>query len=398
MRLTGIALNNLQRRKGKTLFLVLGMLIGIATIVTLFTITKSMEEEVGNKFDQIGANMLVGPKSDDLALSYGGVSVSDTAVAAKQLSMTDMDKMRAIKNKENVSIIAPKLLGAVDAGGNKTLAIGVRFISELRMKKWWKIHTDARNPGQVLARPGTLVMQENDLLLGSEAAVRLNKKPGDTIKVAGQDYLVKGVLGSLGSEEDGAVIMDIGRLQTILGKPGAVSLFELSALCNTCPIEQIVAQISEKLPYARAVAVKEAVEARKLVVERFSAFALAISAVILLIGSMVVLLTMMSSVNERTREIGIFRAIGFRKSHVMQIIFTEALVVSFLGGVLGYILGTLAAKLTAPMIAQMDLVINWQGQIGAGSLGLALLVGVAASAFPAWQASRLDPAEALRFI
>lgn len=398
MRLTGIAFNNLRRRKGKTFFLVLGMLIGIATIVTLFTITKSMEQEVGNKFDQIGANMLVVPKSDDLTLSYGGVSVSDAVVAAKELSMTDIDKMRTIKNKENISIIAPKLLGAVDVGGNKTLAIGVRFISELRMKKWWKIHTDATNPDQVAARPGMLVMNEKDILLGNEAALRLNKKPGDTLKITGRDYVVKGVLGPLGSEEDGAVIMDISRLQSILGKPGAVSLFELSALCNTCPISDIVNQISAKLPHARAVAVKEAVEARKLVVERFSDFALAISAVILFIGSLVVLLTMMSSVNERTREIGIFRAIGFRKSHVMQIIFTEALVVSLLGGVLGYFLGTLAAKFTAPMIAQMDLVINWQLQLAAGSLGLALLVGIAASAFPAWQASKLDPAEALRFI
>ena len=75
MKLHNISLNNLGRRKGKMIFLVLGLFIGIATIVTLLSITESMSRDIEDRLDQFGANIVMLPESKNLALSYGGISV-----------------------------------------------------------------------------------------------------------------------------------------------------------------------------------------------------------------------------------------------------------------------------------------------------------------------------------
>lgn len=385
MKLYNIALNDLRRRKAKMAFLVVGMVIGIATIVALYTITTAMELEIADKFDQIGANMTVVPKTDDLSLSYGGVSAADVANNAKELDMSAIQKIRTIKNRENIATIAPKLLGAMKSGGRDRLVMGVQWENELRMKRWWKI--DGKKPARA-----------EELLLGAHAARELNKKPGDEVALGNKKFQVAGVIKELGSQEDAVIFMDLATTQQMLGKKDKLSFLEVSALCSTCPIEEIIRQISEKLPEAKATAIKEVVQARKDFVDRFSNMALAVSGIVLAIGSLVVLITMMSSVNERTREIGIFRAIGFRKSHVIGVILMEAAVVSVIGGLAGYLIGMVTAKFAAPAIAQMDVVIKWEPVIGLAAMGLAVVIGLAASLFPAYQASRQDPVEALRFI
>lgn len=385
MKLANISINNLRRRKSKMLFLIAGMAIGIATIVSLYSITSAMKTEIGNKFDEIGANMTVVPKSSDLALSYAGVSVDDLNYDVKELDMSAINKIKTIKNKNNIATIAPKLLGTTQVENKDRVIIGVDFNSELRMKKWWKYQGE---------KPKDL----HDVILGQTVANDLAKKPGDTIKIGGETHRVSAVLNGMGSEEDNIIMMDISLVQKILGKPNAVSFFEVSALCNTCPIAEITRQISDKLPDSEVKAIKEVVEARKLIVDRFANLALAVSLIVLAIGSMIILTTMMSSINERTREIGIFRAIGFRRGHVIKIILLEAAIISIIGGALGYLTGMLTAKFIGPVIAQMDVKIIWDYKVALAAFGIAMVIGLLASAFPAVKASRLDPVEALRFM
>ncbi len=366
-------------------FLVIGLVIGIATVVGLYNVTRAMQSEIANKFDEIGANMTIVPKSDGLSLSYGGVRVSDVSVDVKELKETAIDQIKTVKNKENIANIAPKLMGTFEIDKKEVLVVGVDFPAELRMKKWWKLIGD---------KPTA----PNDILLGSELAGQLHKKAGDTLNLADRDYKVSAVIGSTGGQEDDALIMDLHASQTLLKKPGTLSFIEVSALCSTCPIEEMVKQMSDKLPGAQVTAVKEVIQARKEIVDRFAGLALAVSAVVLLIGALIVFVTMMSSVNERTREIGIFRAIGFRKSHVMLIILLEASVVSVLGGLLGYVVGMIIAKAAGPIIAQMDVVIKWQPEMGLVAVGTAVVIGLLASLLPAVKASGMDPVEALRFM
>ncbi|GAB4259574.1 ABC transporter permease [Thermincola ferriacetica] len=385
MKLHNIAINNLRRRKTKMAFLVAGMVIGIATIVTLYTITTAMEQEIADKFDQIGSNMTVVPQSDSLSMSYEGVSASDVGGSVNLMTMDDVAKIRTIKNKENIATVAPKLLDSLEVEKKKRLVMGIQFPAELRLKKWWKIN-------------GSKPENEKDILLGSEAARALGKKPGDQLEIGGSRYKIAGVLEPTGNQEDSVIFMDLSTLQALTGKKDAVSFVEVAALCYTCPIEEITRQISEKLPNTKVTAIREAVQARKDFVDRFSQLRISVSIIVLVIGSLVVLTTMMSSVNERTREIGIFRAIGFRKSSIVAIILMEAGIISIIGGLAGYLVGMAAAKFTAPVIAQMEVIISWKYETGLASLVIAIIVGLLASFLPALQAARQDPVEALRYM
>jgi putative ABC transport system permease protein len=106
---------------------------------------------------------------------------------------------------------------------------------------------------------------------------------------------------------------------------------------------------------------------------------------------------MMGSVNERTLEIGVFRAIGFRKSHIMRIILLEAALVSLLAGLLGYAVGMGSARLTLPFMAESSNArLVWDTGVAFGSVGLAVILGLLASLYPALHASKMDPTEALR--
>ena len=106
---------------------------------------------------------------------------------------------------------------------------------------------------------------------------------------------------------------------------------------------------------------------------------------------------MMGSVRERTDEIGIFRAIGFRKRHVMKIVFFEAAIVSGLAGIIGYLLGWGVTKAAVHFFIEGhsgSVPVNFE--LAAGAFILSLLIGLVSSAYPAVIASRLDPNEALR--
>ncbi len=385
MRLSGISLNNLRRRKGKMVFLTLGLFIGVATVVTMFSITQAMKADTERKLDQYGANIVITPKSNDLALVYGDIAIPGVTYDVKELKQEDADAILTIKNKENIATVAPKLLGAADVEGKQVLLVGVNFPSEIRLKRWWDIQ--GREPEG-----------PNDVLLGHLAAEKLRKSSGDSINIGETEYTVAGVLKEIGSQDDSLIYGDLRTVQRNLGKEGKLSLIEVSALCSTCPIEEIVSQITEKLPGAKVSALRQAVMAREQTIEQLGNFSLAVSVVVLLIGALIVLTTMMSSVNERTREIGIFRAIGFRKSHVMTIILFEALAVSSLGGLLGWIGGMLASSLIAPRLAQLTVGVQWDPLLGIAAIVLAIFVGIGGSVYPAVRASNLDPAEALRSI
>jgi putative ABC transport system permease protein len=130
---------------------------------------------------------------------------------------------------------------------------------------------------------------------------------------------------------------------------------------------------------------------------QFQKFSYGISAVILLIGGLVVLVTMMGSVRERTEEIGVFRAVGFRRSHIMQVVFLEAGIISALAGVFGYGLGWASAAAALALSGDGHSgSVPFAPELALGAVGLALALGLVATVYPAQMASRLDPNEALR--
>jgi putative ABC transport system permease protein len=382
MTLIEIALKNMSRRKAKAAFILAGLMIGVATVVALISFTRAMTADINSKLEKYGANILAVPKTDTLPLTYGGLSLGGISFEMQEINQSDLAKIGAIKNAANVAAVGPMVLGGVNIGDKRVLLAGVDFEAALILKPWWKI--SGRTPAA------------DEIVIGSEAARVLNVTADKRITIEGTPYRVSGVLDPTGSQDDHLIFSRIATAQTILNKEGLISMVEVAALCNACPITEMVRQISGALPGARVMAIQQVVKGRMETLHRFKKFSYGTSAVVLLVGSLVVLVTMMGSVRERTGEIGIFRAIGFRRSHIMQIIFIEAVIISALAGLLGYAAGFGGAWVFFRLFTENGTAgVPLSTALFGGSIALSIVLGLLASAYPALMAARLDPNEAL---
>jgi putative ABC transport system permease protein len=420
MRISTIAFANLKRRKGKAIFLIIGIAIGIGTAVALLSLSGSIKEEIGSQLDRFGANIVVVPQSNNLSLDYGGVSVSSVSYDVQQLKSEDAKNLLDIPYGNRLNTVSPKLLGAVGVEGTEVLLAGVDFTSELTLKRWW--HIVGRNPEA-----------ENDLLVGYEVARALSliepvagaqlqpvSRDGvshegrdhsgkvedqhqfnivrNRVQVAGREQQVAGVLSPTGGPEDRMIFGSLAHVQSLLGKPDQLSLIEVSALCKDCPIEDIVAQIGERLPHAKVSAIQQSVRARAETIGRLTRFFAVVSGLVLMIGALMIFTTMMGSVVERTKEIGVLRAIGFRKVHIIKELMIEVGVISILGGLLGWVAGMLASWAALPYFAETEVTFSIDPTLPFAAIAASLLIGIASSFYPIIRASRLDPSEAVRYV
>jgi putative ABC transport system permease protein len=399
MTLYQIAVNNLLRRRKKMLFLLLGLVVGVATVVGLLTIVWAMRLELGDRIDEFGANIVITPKAKGAALNYGSIHVSQVVFDVERLTEHDLPKIDTIPERKSINIISPKIVGAVEVDGQKALLVGVDTKREFTQKPWFSLREQA---GLVAgAEPGSLSLLDvpaDGLVLGSAAAQRLRAAAGDTLTLNGQPFQVFGVLNKTGGKEDGVLYANLAVAQELLGRPGEFSLIDISAYCNFCPVEEIAAQLAAVLPNARVTPLRQAALFREETIDRFASFGFALSGVVLLVAALLVMTTMLSSIGERTKEIGIFRALGFRQAHIVQIIFLEAGLVSFLAGLLGYLLGSATALLAGPYLAELQGAVPLRTDLILPAILLSIILAIASSTYPALKAARLDPAEALRFI
>ena len=408
MRVSTIAFANLSRRKGKAFFLMAGIAIGIGTIVALLSLSSSIQEEIGAQLDRFGANIVIVPQSNSLALDYGGVSVPGVEFDVHQLHNADIQKIRQIRYHDRLSVIAPKVVSTADAEGQQVLLAGVDFQNELKLRRWWRI------TGQ---KPET----EQDVLLGYEAArslsaIRAEAPAGKAsghhaandsapfvlvrgeVIIAGQPHHVSGVIAPTGGPEDRMIFSSLQHVQALTNRPDQINVIEVSALCKGCPVEDIVAQISEQLPHAKVSAIQQAVKARAEMVSRLAKFSAIMSVIVLLIGGLMIFTTMMGSVIERTREIGVLRAIGFRRKHIMSGLLIEVITISALGGFFGWAAGIAASWAALPYFSDTGVERQLHPLLLALAVFSALLIGSISTIYPAVRASRLDPSEAVRSI
>ncbi|AOY77466.1 ABC transporter permease [Clostridium formicaceticum] len=417
-----ITFNNLRRRKAKMFFVLLGLMIGIATIVSVYGVIEAMKIEMTRQVAEFGVNVVITPEAGGLTFSYGGITLPEIMYDVAQLSTTDIDVIQGLPSRNMIKVMAPKLLGlGTLEHGQKMIMVGTDLQEEFLLKPWLRIRDkDQRSKVEEKMQETkgvgdskkmdfeTIDLTRQDLeglnpsddqiVLGSSAAASLGAMEGDLITLSGQVLEVFGILVESGSVEDQQVFMNLPTAQKLLNRPDEITVIEMSVDYLAGSEEALLLEIDEALPHTQVTSLRQETLRRDEMLTRLVRFGMTVSLLVLLVGMLVVGLTMSASVRERTREIGVFRALGFRKSHIAKMILLEGVFISLAGGFLGYLVGMLIAGYGGPFFAGMNIAVVWRGDLLLISIIVALVIGILSSLYPAYQAAKLDPVEALRFI
>lgn len=382
MRLRTIALSNLRRRKARSAFLMAGILIGVASVVALLSLTDSLTGQARTTMEAYGANIVIAPDTRDLGLSYGGMSIGGLSAGGESLRNADLARIQSIPSRADISIVAPGVVGAIRAGGQRAVLMGVDPQAEFRLKRWWSVQA------------GRAPVARDEVVAGTGVAKAMGLQMGDYLTIGDRRFTVTGILAETGTQDDQLLIAELAQAQRILGRQGQLTHIQI-ATEQSADIEEVVRQLGAALPDARITAVEEVVQGRLYAVDQFRSFSYAVVGVVAVIGALVAFITMMGSVNERTGEIGVLRAIGYRRGHVTSLILMEAVTASAAAAVLGYAVGMSITYVLLPAVTQGAQVV-WTPAPALAALALAAATGALASLYPAVRAARLEPATALR--
>ncbi|MCK4925675.1 MAG: ABC transporter permease, partial [Spirochaetes bacterium] len=278
MNILTIPVRNLKRKLLRTSLLLLIFTIGILSMVTINNVSQSVGESLERKLNQFGANIIIYPSTKTLNVNYGGFDVGSLSYNINYLNGSKVvSSIKTIEFNKNISAVAPKLVSLENYMEQPIVVVGVDWTEELKIKNHWVIE------GEIPSEPA-------GILSGSEVADYHGFGIGDTVRFGSTDYRVTGILHKTGSDDDGVIFMDLAQLQRLSGKSGLVNFVEVAALCSGCPIEEIVAQISDKLPYTDIKALQSIVMQRMSAVGFVRRLAGAVSLVILLTASFMIAL------------------------------------------------------------------------------------------------------------
>jgi ABC-type antimicrobial peptide transport system permease subunit len=243
---------------------------------------------------------------------------------------------------------------------------------------------------------GQKLTGNRQILLGRLMADTLKKGPGDMIEISGMRFRVVGIYETnIGWEQTGGVVT-LRDAQNFVGRPRQVSMIAVK-LKNAPQAPEIVKQINTKYPGAYAALSAEFAQEMPDI-QSSNAMLNGISLIAIIAGGLSVLNTMLMSVFERTREIGVLRALGWRRGAVMTMILREAMLLGLLGGMVGVAISfglIKLMKLSAALGSWVDPVWSWE--IFARAFLLSILLGALGGLYPAYRATRLQPVEALRY-
>ena len=394
MKLYQMVLRDVIRRKKSVLFAVIGVIIGTMTVVGIFTIARAGEARMIDQLEKYGPNLTVIPAISNVDMQLGDLSLGTLSVGENYIAEEKLPQIREIADSEirevmgisdegDIATIAPKLYINTKVNGTSVMVVGVEPQEEIKIKTWWRV-------GE-----GEYLDHTDQALVGAVVAELLGLNIGDPVALNGADITVAGILEETGSDEDYQVFVPLETLQKAFDKEGLISSMDIRALCNACPVVMIADDINNSIPGIRAIAVQQVANAEAEMMGRINRFMLALAGITLAVGLFGVGNTMMRSVNERIKDIGIMRAVGASHNQIMKVFIYQAIVIGIVGGVFGYLAGTLLAYALGPVLFGVSS-ISPVPQYFPMALGIAIGVAVIATVYPAFRAARIKVADSFR--
>jgi putative ABC transport system permease protein len=261
------------------------------------------------------------------------------------------------------------------------------------------IGIDSSNLGldDIVITNGTAFSSDNQVIIGEMAAQSLNKTVGDTIVLSNQTFTIVGTYETGNFQDDRGIVMSLEKLQSLSGNTDMVSLILVKAT-NGTDASNLAESIESKYPNELSTSTSlSGMERMNNGLEIIESGSWAVTLLALLIGSIVVVVTMVKSVTERTREIGVLKAVGWTSKRIITMILGESLVLSLMAAIVGIILGVTVVEIIS--IAQLIRGIepSFSAILFLEALLVALFLGIFGGIYPAYRASQLSPTEALRY-
>ena len=243
---------------------------------------------------------------------------------------------------------------------------------------------------------GERITTNRQMMLGSMMAEALNLTVGDTLEISNSRYKVVGIYESGVTWQEMGGVATLRDVQNFMGRPRKVGMLMVK-VHDPAQAEAVVAKINSQLPDAHASLSGEFADEMPDMAN-INAMLGSISFLAIFVGGIGVLNTMLMAVMERTREIGVFRALGWRRWRILRLIVSEALLLGLLGGILG--IGVAFAMfygLNKVPVYSGILTARWELTTFARAIAVALFLGLLGGIYPAFRATRLQPIEALRY-
>ena len=396
-----LAFNNLKRRKLRSWLTMIGIFIGIAAVVALISLGQGLQGYITGEFEKLG--------SDKIYIQSKGMGIPGSS-GSESLMLTSKDK-KVIENVRGVEWVAGYLFKQGQAKFKGELGIGFATGIEPEDMDFW-IDIGSLN-----------IFEGRSLKDGDKykVVVGYNHAYGDiwdkkleigsTILIEDVDFKVIGIAGKIGNPSDDAnLYVPKDTLKEILDIEDEESYFIVKTTAGFDP-EDVAETIERKLRRSRGEKEDQetfSVLTSEQLLETFSsifavvqAVLVGIAAISLLVGGIGIMNTMYTAVIERTKEIGTMKAVGARNSDVLKIFLFESGLLGLVGGAIGVIIGIamstgaeyISAVATGTNLLQADTSMTLIG----GALLFSFLVGTASGVFPAMQAAKLKPADALRY-
>ena len=367
MTLFQFTLKNLSRRPIRTVLTVLGIGVGIGAVVALMGMARGLGQSWTDAYKARGTDLVV--------RSAGG------GFMAQPFDSTLIGEIR-------------KVPGVAAAANLLTEVLSVEQASVIVVsgREWGSYLWDSVN---IIEGRRPKNAEEKAVVLGTLAAEALQKKVGDSVTIEIEDFTVVGIADAKAAVENGSIFIALPHLQKLMQKENRVNFVNIR-LDDKASSAAVEADLKKRFPTYRMDAAAD-VTSKNEGVKAFEAMNWGTSAIALLVGTFGVMNTMFMSVTERTREIGILIALGWRRSRILRMILFESIALCAGAGVLGVLLGIALLKvmaLTPFLSGKLEPYIGLD--LSAFAFGLALVVGLLSGLAPALHCTKINPSMALR--